>query len=137
MVVATQNPIEQQGTYPLPEAQLDRFLFKQMLDYPDAARRSARIVATHGSRSGHARPGRPGRRAGRRRQAIAAAAGETVASVRLTDEIVGYVARPGPRHARDARPAERRLAARRRHAGRSPRGPGRRSTGATTSSPTT
>ncbi len=36
MVVATQNPIEQQGTYPLPEAQLDRFLFKQTLDYPDA-----------------------------------------------------------------------------------------------------
>ena len=36
MVVATQNPIEQQGTYPLPEAQLDRFLFKQTLKYPIA-----------------------------------------------------------------------------------------------------
>jgi MoxR-like ATPase len=34
MVVATQNPIEQQGTYPLPEAQLDRFLFKILLDHP-------------------------------------------------------------------------------------------------------
>jgi MoxR-like ATPase len=34
MVIATQNPIEQQGTYPLPEAQLDRFLFKHVLDYP-------------------------------------------------------------------------------------------------------
>jgi MoxR-like ATPase len=34
-VVATQNPIEQQGTYPLPEAQLDRFLFKIVIDYPD------------------------------------------------------------------------------------------------------
>ena len=34
MVIATQNPIEQQGTYPLPEAQLDRFLFKHRLDYP-------------------------------------------------------------------------------------------------------
>ena len=34
MVVATQNPIEQQGVYPLPEAQLDRFLFKQTVDYP-------------------------------------------------------------------------------------------------------
>lgn len=33
-VVATQNPIEQEGTYPLPEAQLDRFLFKLWLDYP-------------------------------------------------------------------------------------------------------
>lgn len=34
-VLATQNPIEQQGTYPLPEAQLDRFLFKLVLDFPD------------------------------------------------------------------------------------------------------
>src|SRR3954467_7486622 len=34
MVLATQNPIEQEGTYPLPEAQLDRFLFALQLDYP-------------------------------------------------------------------------------------------------------
>jgi MoxR-like ATPase len=34
MVVATQNPIEYEGTYPLPEAQLDRFLFKVVVDYP-------------------------------------------------------------------------------------------------------
>ncbi|MCQ0987091.1 AAA family ATPase [Jiella marina] len=34
-VVATQNPIEQQGTYPLPEAQLDRFLFKLQIDFPE------------------------------------------------------------------------------------------------------
>ena len=34
LVVATQNPIEQQGTYPLPEAQLDRFLFKLVIDFP-------------------------------------------------------------------------------------------------------
>jgi len=37
LVVATQNPIEQEGTYPLPEAQLDRFLMKIKLDYPAAA----------------------------------------------------------------------------------------------------
>jgi MoxR-like ATPase len=36
-VIATQNPIEQQGTYPLPEAQNDRFLFKLLIDYPDKA----------------------------------------------------------------------------------------------------
>ncbi len=34
-VLATQNPIEQEGTYPLPEAQLDRFMFSLWLDYPD------------------------------------------------------------------------------------------------------
>ena len=37
MVMATQNPIEQEGTYPLPEAQLDRFLLHVLVDYPDAA----------------------------------------------------------------------------------------------------
>src|SRR3954470_21309583 len=35
LVIATQNPIEQEGTYLLPEAQLDRFLLKEVLDYPD------------------------------------------------------------------------------------------------------
>ncbi|WP_430817840.1 AAA family ATPase [Carboxylicivirga sp. RSCT41] len=35
MVMATQNPVEQEGTYPLPEAQMDRFLMKIMIDYPD------------------------------------------------------------------------------------------------------
>ncbi len=34
LVLGTQNPIEQEGTYPLPEAQLDRFMFKILIDYP-------------------------------------------------------------------------------------------------------
>jgi MoxR-like ATPase len=37
LVLATQNPIEQEGTYPLPEAQVDRFMFKLLIDYPDKA----------------------------------------------------------------------------------------------------
>ncbi|MEN6372764.1 MAG: MoxR family ATPase [Armatimonadota bacterium] len=37
MVLATQNPIEYEGTYPLPEAQLDRFMMKVLVDYPDSA----------------------------------------------------------------------------------------------------
>jgi len=50
MVIATQNPIEQEGTYPLPEAQLDRFLFKVDIDYPsrDFERQ---MVHLHGHRS--------------------------------------------------------------------------------------
>ena len=36
MVLATQNPIEQEGTYPLPEAELDRFMLKALIDYPEA-----------------------------------------------------------------------------------------------------
>ena len=35
LVMATQNPVEQEGTYPLPEAQLDRFMFKVLVDYPN------------------------------------------------------------------------------------------------------
>lgn len=37
MVLATQNPLDQEGTYPLPEAELDRFLFKVLIDYPEHA----------------------------------------------------------------------------------------------------
>ena len=40
LVLATQNPIESEGTYPLPEAQVDRFMLKVLVDYP-AARRGA------------------------------------------------------------------------------------------------
>ena len=89
MVVATQNPLEQQGTYPLPEAQLDRFLFKQTLGYPSRDE-ERRIVAEYGIRSGHADPAERG--VGR--VATARQLGEAhkaVAAVRLTDEIVGYV----------------------------------------------
>src|SRR5215468_7281750 len=50
MVVATQNPIEQQGTYPLPEAQLDRFLFKIII-LPPSRDEEREIVRRHGHRS--------------------------------------------------------------------------------------
>ena len=50
MVVATQNPIEQEGTYPLPEAQLDRFLFKIVIEHPSRDEERA-IVRQHGHRS--------------------------------------------------------------------------------------
>ena len=43
-VLATQNPIDQEGTYPLPEAQLDRFFFKLIVGYPSAADRSEGVV---------------------------------------------------------------------------------------------
>ncbi len=47
-VLATQNPIEQEGTYPLPEAQLDRFLVQINVDYPDRATERDIILATTG-----------------------------------------------------------------------------------------
>jgi len=48
LVMATQNPIEQEGTYPLPEAQLDRFLMHVRIDYPDAATEKAILRLTRG-----------------------------------------------------------------------------------------
>ena len=51
-VLATQNPIEQEGTYPLPEAQLDRFMFNVVIDYPTAEEERRILAATTG---GHGR----------------------------------------------------------------------------------
>ncbi len=45
MTVATQNPVEHEGTYPLPEAQLDRFLLKVLIDYPDQAAENLIVTA--------------------------------------------------------------------------------------------
>lgn len=51
MVLATQNPIEQEGTYALPEAQLDRFLFKIKVNYP-SVEEEIQIIQTHHERKG-------------------------------------------------------------------------------------
>lgn len=48
-VLATQNPIEQEGTYPLPEAQLDRFLLQINVDYPERSDEKAMLLATTGA----------------------------------------------------------------------------------------
>ncbi len=55
-VLATQNPIEQEGTYPLPEAQLDRFLLQIDVDYPDRAEEREIILATTGIEDSVAEP---------------------------------------------------------------------------------
>ena len=59
MVMATQNPIEQEGTYPLPEAQLDRFLMKVSVDYPPDAATSAPSSAWSAARSRRSTAGAP------------------------------------------------------------------------------
>jgi len=53
LVMATQNPLEQEGTYPLPEAQLDRFLLHLKVDYPDAATELAILRLTRGEALAH------------------------------------------------------------------------------------
>ena len=87
MVVATQNPIEQEGTYPLPEAQLDRFLFKVTIGYPARDEERA-IVARHGAGNTMAR-GLPVR-------AVADLAGiqaarQAVRDVKASEPVLDYV----------------------------------------------
>lgn len=90
-VVATQNPIESQGVYPLPEAQLDRFLFKLLVGYP-SVEEEARIVARYGEGRGAPKPADLGvvavttvNELGRAQSAIA--------SITLAESIVDYVVR--------------------------------------------
>ena len=89
MVIATQNPIEQQGVYPLPEAQLDRFLFKHVMGYP-SAEEERKIVANHGARFGAPRPSEWGIEqkvgAGRLNEAVAA-----VEAVPMVGQVVDYI----------------------------------------------
>jgi MoxR-like ATPase len=89
MVVATQNPVEYEGTYPLPEAQLDRFFFKLAVDTPDQPTEAAmlrRIDAGFDSHDLVAAGIVPVIDAA----ALAAARAE-VAGVRVSDEVVGYI----------------------------------------------
>jgi MoxR-like ATPase len=88
MVVATQNPIENQGVYPLPEAQLDRFLFKLLVPYP-SAEEEARIVARFAVEGGAPRAADFGI-APVASAADIAAAQAAVTSVTLADEVIAY-----------------------------------------------
>jgi MoxR-like ATPase len=93
-VLATQNPIEQTGTYPLPEAQLDRFLLQLSIDYPDADEEKRILAATTGVTEPDIEP--------------VIGAGEIVRCQRLarqvhiSDDLVDYVTRL----VRASRPAE-------------------------------
>ncbi|MEL7188049.1 MAG: MoxR family ATPase [Pseudomonadota bacterium] len=91
MVVATQNPIENQGVYPLPEAQLDRFLFKLLVPYPDEAE-EVRIVTSFGSRQGPQRPADLGVTAVADAAKLVAASG-ALDHVTVAEEITQYVVR--------------------------------------------
>ena len=91
MVVATQNPIENQGVYPLPEAQLDRFLFKLLVPYP-SVEEEARIVARFGQRQGPPRAAEFGVAAVADAAQLAGASA-ALDQVTVAQEIVDYVVR--------------------------------------------
>ena len=90
-VVATQNPIESQGVYPLPEAQLDRFLFKLLVSYP-SVEEEQRIVARYGENRGAPSPAELGVEAVASPARLEAAT-RAVATVRLAQSIIDYVVR--------------------------------------------
>lgn len=89
MVVATQNPIEQQGAYPLPEAQLDRFLFKVVINYPTRDEERD-IVLRHGHCSAMPKIADFSVRAVVTKEELAEARAVT-ASLRLTPQLVDYI----------------------------------------------
>jgi len=91
LVVATQNPIESQGVYPLPEAQLDRFLFKLLVGYPGAEEEAA-IVARYGAGGGAVRPDALGIAAVADAERIDAAV-LGVAAVTLAQPVADYIVR--------------------------------------------
>jgi MoxR-like ATPase len=89
MVVATQNPIEQQGTYPLPEAQLDRFLFKILIHHPSRDE-EREIVRRHGQRSAMPRLEDFGL-AAVADTAVLAQVRDAVTRVRLSEALIDYI----------------------------------------------
>ncbi len=89
MVIATQNPIEQQGTYPLPEAQLDRFLFQHILDYPDR-NEERRILGLHGHRATMPSVSEMGLRPVLNLESLKAMR-QTIAGLQIADELLDYI----------------------------------------------
>ena len=89
LVVATQNPIEQEGTYPLPEAQLDRFLFKIAVGYPSRDEERA-MVQVHGHRTALPSFEALGFQPVADLETLVAAR-HAVSQIRLSEEIVDYV----------------------------------------------
>jgi len=89
MVIATQNPIEQQGTYPLPEAQLDRFLFKIVIPHPSRDE-EREIVRRHGHRSAMPRLEEFGLRAVADSRVLAEVR-DAVMRLHLSEELLDYI----------------------------------------------
>lgn len=88
VVIATQNPVEHEGTYPLPEAQLDRFLLKVVLPVPEREQ-EIEVLARHAAGFDPRDLGAAGVRAVAGREQLAAARAE-VRQVQVAPEVLGY-----------------------------------------------
>ncbi|HIQ40976.1 MAG TPA: AAA family ATPase [Sulfurivirga caldicuralii] len=87
MVMATQNPIEQEGTYPLPEAQLDRFMLKVVIDYPTDAAAEEQILQLVENEARHTLPPLPEPIS----QQTLFAARQAVLALHMADSIKTYI----------------------------------------------
>ena len=85
LVLATQNPIEQEGTYPLPEAQIDRFMMKIRVDYPSAEEEREIMTRVYG--------GVEDQMTGAVDWTRIAQAGQTMRAIHMEDRIMDYVVR--------------------------------------------
>ena len=122
LVLATQNPVEFEGTYPLPEAQVDRFMVRLSLGYPDAAGEAGMLAAHEaGDRVASLEPVADA--------AEVLEAQDAATRVRASDALRYYVVallartREDPRVELGAQPARRPAAAARREGARAARGP--------------
>jgi MoxR-like ATPase len=88
---ATENPIEQEGTYPLPLAQLDRFMFKVLVNYPPGADEE-RVLKEHHATGGRSDPAAMGVSAVVQSQDIVSAR-DMIRQTHVRDEVIGYVRR--------------------------------------------
>jgi len=89
VVIATQNPIEQEGTYPLPEAQMDRFLMKVLLDYPrpEDESRVLQLLRQEEQQASQPRPAAPEGLA----QAVLFAARQEISAIHVAPAIDRYL----------------------------------------------
>ena len=115
-MLATQNPIESEGTYPLPEAQVDRFLFKLLVDYPTVGRRGRR-------RRPLARPACPSRGERSTPTGPRALPRRSSREVFVDRRVIGLRRPPGRRHAPPRAATASTTSSRSIEYGASPRGP--------------
>ena len=99
-VMATLNPIEMEGTYPLPEAQLDRFLFKVRLNYPDEEQLVRIISSTTGPEEAGVAPVFSGAEASKRIEALKKLVREVIAAPAMDQYAARIVRATQPEHSR-------------------------------------
>ncbi len=91
LVMATQNPIEQEGTYPLPEAQMDRFLMHVSVGYPDAASEAEIVKLNRAEEGSRNAPKAGGPTEKKVEQQVIFTAREEINGVKVSDAVANYI----------------------------------------------